>query len=165
MSADHAGMIEEIIEVLGGKEMHFNLTSVNKSAKSLNSILNGEIIGGNLSLICNMIGTKLHPDFSGKIVFVEDVNEKGYHVHRFLTHMKNAGLFQGVKAIIFGDFSNSDEHVQETIKQFSNQHIKNIPAFITSGIGHGKINYPVVIGGLGTIYQKILKIKSPFELV
>lgn len=165
MGVDHIGMIEEIIEVIGGKEMHFNLTNINDSAKSLNSVLSGEIIGGNLSLICNMIGTKLHPDFGGKIVFVEDVNEKGYHVHRFLMHMKNAGLFEGVKAMIFGDFSNSDNHVQETIQQFSSYHIKNTPTFVTSGIGHGKINYPVVIGASGSIDKKILKIVSPFELV
>lgn len=165
MGIDHIGMIEEIIEVLGGKEMHFNLTNINNSAKSLDSILNGEIVGGNLSLICNMIGTKLHPDLSGKIVFVEDVNEKGYHVHRFLVHMKNVGLFKNVKAIIFGDFSNSDDNVQSSIQQFSNYHIKNIPAFQTTGIGHGKINYPVVIGSSGIIDKKILKIVSPFELV
>lgn len=165
MGVDHISMIEEVIEVLDGKEMHFNLENINDPAQSLDSILNGEIVGGNLSLICNMIGTKLHPDFSGKIVFVEDVNEKGYYIHRFLMHMKNAGLFEGVKAMIFGDFSNSDDHMQATIQQFSNHHIKNIPAFITSGIGHGKINYPVVIGGSGRIDKKILKIVSPFELV
>lgn len=164
MGVDHMHMIEEIIDVLDGKEMNFNLTAINGLAKFCNT-LDGEIVGGNLSLICNMIGTKLHPDLDGKIVFVEDVNEKGYHVHRFLMHMKNAGLFKGIKAIIFGDFSNSDDHIQVTIQEFSNSHIKDIPAFTTTGIGHGKINYPVVIGGFGRIDKKILKIVSPFELV
>ena len=164
MSIDHVHMIEEIIDVLDGKEMNFNLNSINDSSKSYDKI-DGEIVGGNLSLICNMIGTKLHPNLEGKIVFVEDVNEKGYHVHRFLMHMKNAGLFKGVKTMIFADFSNSDRHVQETIQEFSNSHIKDVPAFTTAGIGHGKINYPVVIGSLGIVDKKILKLASPFKMV
>ena len=162
MGIDHARMIEEIINVLDGKEMNFNLNAINDLSKSCGKI-DGEIVGGNLSLICNMIGTKLHPHLEDKIVFVEDVNEKGYHVHRFLMHMKNAGLFNGVRAMIFADFSNSDEYVQETIQEFSNSHIKDIPAFTTAGIGHGKINYPVVIGSLGTIDKKVFRVVSPFK--
>ncbi len=164
MGIDHMHMIEEIISVLGGKEMNFNLNAINDSSKSYGK-LSGEVVGGNLSLICNMIGTDLHPDLKDKIVFVEDVNEKGYHVHRFLMHMKNAGLFKGVRAMVFGDFSNSDDRVQETMQEFSNSHIKDIPAFMTSGIGHGRINYPVVIGSSGVIDKKTLKIISPFKLV
>ena len=55
--------------------------------------------------------------------------------------------------MIFGDLSNSDAHVQKTIQEFSNSHIQNIPAFITSGIGHGKINYPVV----SVVLEKLIK--------
>ena len=62
MGIDHKSMIEEIIQVLDGKEMNFNLVDVNKLAKSCDN-LSGEVMGGNLSLICNMIGTELHPDF------------------------------------------------------------------------------------------------------
>lgn len=163
MGIDHMHMIEEIIDVLDGQEINFNLNAINDSSRSCGK-LSGEIVGGNLSLICNMIGTELHPNLEDKIVFVEDVNEKGYHVHRFLTHMKNAGLFKGVRSMIFGDFLNSDDHVQETIQEFSNSHIKDIPAFTTSGIGHGKINYPVVIGSMGTIDKRIFNIVSPFKI-
>ena len=80
-------------------------------------------------------------------------------------HMKNTGLFRGIRAMIFGDFSNSDEHVQGTIQEFSNTHIKDIPAFTMSGVGHGKINYPIVIGSPGNISKKLFSVSSPFKLV
>jgi muramoyltetrapeptide carboxypeptidase len=164
MGIDHKTMIEEIFFVLDGKEISFNLSKINKPSKEIGKI-SGEIVGGNLSLICNMIGTSLHPNLDSKIIFLEDINEKGYQIHRSLMHMKNSGLFEGVKAIIFGDFSNSDDYAEETLRDFSNSHIENIPAFLTSGIGHGQINYPVVIGAKAKIDSDILKIHSPFKLV
>ena len=164
MSSDHSNMTEKLIEVIAGKGMSFNLKPINSVAKDNNQI-SGEVSGGNLSLISNMIGTKLQPDFKEKIIFVEDVNEKGYHIHRFLMHMKNAGLFIGAKAIIFADFTNSEDHIEETFLEFSKGHISEIPAFRTSGIGHGKINYPVVIGGQGKISNLKWNVESPFELV
>lgn len=164
MSPDQSNMTKKIIEVMSGKEMSFNLKPINDTAKN-NHQISGEVSGGNLSLISNMIGTKLQPDFKEKIIFVEDVNEKGYHVHRFLMHMKNAGLFAGAKAIIFADFTNSEDPIEETFLEFSNDHISEIPAYRTSGIGHGKINYPVVIGGNGKISDLKMNITSPFKLV
>ena len=164
MGFNHSDMIEELVDVIGGKEVGFKLEAINNSSKNCGSII-GEMAGGNLALITNMIGTELHPDFKDKIVFIEDVNEKGYHIHRSLMHMKNAGLFTGARAIIFADFTNSDDHIEETFIEFSKEYIKDIPAFRTSGIGHGKINYPVVIGGKGEVLALKLKVASPFELV
>jgi muramoyltetrapeptide carboxypeptidase LdcA involved in peptidoglycan recycling len=164
MGIDHKPMIEEVINVLGGKETSFNLAPINKKAE-LDQEISGEIIGGNLTIVINMIGTELHPKFNDRIVFIEDVGEKGYHVHRYLMHMKNSRLFEGIKAIIFADFTNSDEHLEESIAAFSKEYLKEIPAFTTSGIGHGKINSPVVIGGKSQISDLKLKITSPFQTV
>ena len=44
--------------------------------------ITGEVMGGNLTVFCNMIGTYLTHETKGKILIFEDVNEKGYHVHR-----------------------------------------------------------------------------------
>jgi muramoyltetrapeptide carboxypeptidase LdcA involved in peptidoglycan recycling len=79
--------------------------------------------------------------------------------------MKNAGLFTGAKAVVFADFTNSNDQVEETLLAFSEEHINDIAVFRASGIGHGKINHPVVIGGKGKIADLRLKITSPFELV
>lgn len=58
--------------------------------------------GGNLSLICSLIGTPWQPDFSGAVVFLEEVGEPAYRLDRMLTHLGASAMFRGVKALISG---------------------------------------------------------------
>ena len=53
-----------------------------------------------------------------KILLLEDVNEKAYAVYRNLVQLKNTGIFECIKAIIFGDFTKGDEFVEQAIKKF-----------------------------------------------
>ena len=48
----------------------------------------GEITGGNLSLVYSLLGTKAEPDTKGKILFLEDVGEYYYHIDRMMTSLK-----------------------------------------------------------------------------
>jgi muramoyltetrapeptide carboxypeptidase LdcA involved in peptidoglycan recycling len=158
-----SGMMPYIMSVLKGQDMIISLSKLSPLASS--GKIEGKISGGNLTIACNMIGTKLNPDFDDKIIFLEDINEKGYHVHRNLVHLKNAGLFQRVRAVVFGDFTNSDEYLERSITSFCEQHIPHIPSYRADGIGHGSTNYPIVFGGEATIAKNRLTISSPFELV
>jgi muramoyltetrapeptide carboxypeptidase LdcA involved in peptidoglycan recycling len=74
------------------------------------------------------------------------VGERGYRLDRTLTHMLAAGIFDGIKGIIFGDFVNGDEpngknFVQRTLKDFAD----SVRFPIWSGIksGHGHVQRPV----------------------
>ena len=156
---------QNVILLLEGKDSNFNLTPINKQAEKNTQILSGISTGGNLTLVCNMIGTKLSPHAKGKILILEDVNEKGYHVHRHLMHLKNADILNGVKAIVFADFTVSDEHLEPAIEQFCTQHIPHIPTYKTENIGHGEINKPFTLGAQAHINNNILTIDSPFNLV
>jgi len=111
-----------------------------------------------------MIGTKLAPDTKDKILIVEDINEKAYHVHRHLVHLKNAGLLNAVKAVIFGSLTNSDEHVNAAIKHFCEFHIPHVQAFRAENIGHGKVNTPFILGYKASIIGNNFEQKSPFSL-
>ncbi len=155
-------MMPHLISVLSGQDVSFILHSINAP---FNGNILGKMIGGNLTLICNMIGTKLHPNLKDKILFIEDISERGYQVHRYLLHMKNAGLCESVKAVIFADFTESDAHLDQTIKIFSSVYLSNIPVYRTTGIGHSKINYPLAIGGVGKIMGNKLVVNNPFELI
>lgn len=159
-----SSMIDELLAVLSGTEMKIKLTDILLSSISSQQI-NGPIMGGNLTLICNMIGTKLSPDFKNKIIFVEDVNDKGYQVHRNLLHMKNAGLFDQVRAVIFGDFSASDDLLDQSIISFCKHHLFDIPTFRAKGIGHENINHPIVLGAKAQIINHTLIVPSPFKLI
>ncbi len=65
----------------------------------------GELVGGNLSLIAGTIGTPYEIDTKDKILFIEEVGERTYCVDRMLTHLRLAGKFDDCAGIVFGDFS------------------------------------------------------------
>jgi muramoyltetrapeptide carboxypeptidase len=65
----------------------------------------GTLLGGNLSLLAAMVGTPYLPDFSGAIVFLEEIGEEPYRVDRMLTQLGQAGLFSGISAVAAGQFS------------------------------------------------------------
>jgi muramoyltetrapeptide carboxypeptidase len=164
VSEKNKNTLEHMISILSGKQSNFTLSAQNEAAHTARHIA-GQVTGGNLTLICNMIGTKLHPSFANKILFLEDVNEKGYQVHRHLLHMSNAGLFKQVKAVVFADFTESDKLIDPSIEHFINNYLHSIPVFKTSGIGHGEINYPLAMSANGFIDNLTFSVESPFKLV
>lgn len=62
----------------------------------------GPLIGGNLTLLCTLIGTPWQPDFKGRILFLEDLGEEPYRMDRMLTYLLNAGILQQVAGIAIG---------------------------------------------------------------
>ncbi|MEX0593339.1 MAG: LD-carboxypeptidase [Balneolaceae bacterium] len=62
----------------------------------------GILIGGNLSLICSLIGTPYFPDLSGAILFVEDIGEDVYRVDRMLSQLALSGQLKGLSGFVFG---------------------------------------------------------------
>jgi muramoyltetrapeptide carboxypeptidase len=65
----------------------------------------GIIVGGNLCLICSMLGTPYELDTRGKILFFEDVNEPVRRVDRMLHQLKYSGKLDQAAGILVGDFS------------------------------------------------------------
>jgi muramoyltetrapeptide carboxypeptidase len=62
--------------------------------------------GGNLAVLCALVGTPYFPQVDGGILFVEDVNEHPYRVERMLTQLLHAGVLARQKALVLGQFSN-----------------------------------------------------------
>ena len=65
----------------------------------------GVLWGGNLAMICHLIGTEYMPQIDGGILFVEDIAEHPYRIERMMLQLHFAGILQRQKAIIFGNFS------------------------------------------------------------
>lgn len=65
-------------------------------------VARGQLIGGNLSLLCTTIGTPWQPPFRGRILFLEDLSEPPYRFDRMLTYLLNCGLLQQVTGIAIG---------------------------------------------------------------
>jgi muramoyltetrapeptide carboxypeptidase len=63
-----------------------------------------ELIGGNLMVWTSLLGTKYFPETMGKILFFEDVLEYPYRIDRLVSQLELAGAFEGVCAVVLGDF-------------------------------------------------------------
>jgi muramoyltetrapeptide carboxypeptidase len=64
----------------------------------------GILIGGCLSLVTALLGTPYCPDFSGAILFLEEVNEPPYRIDRMLTQLRLAGVFEQIRGVVTGHF-------------------------------------------------------------
>lgn len=65
-------------------------------------IARGPLVGGNLTILCTIIGTPWQPDFKGCILFLEDLSEEPYRMDRMLTYLLNAGVLQQVAGVAIG---------------------------------------------------------------
>ncbi|MEN2767312.1 S66 peptidase family protein [Ornithinibacillus xuwenensis] len=68
----------------------------------------GQIVGGNLSLIVNTLGTEYEIDTEHNILLIEDIDEVPYRVDAMLNQLKQAGKLDQVAGIVIGDFANSE---------------------------------------------------------
>lgn len=65
----------------------------------------GTLWGGNLTMLCSLLGTPWMPTIKNGILFIEDVNEHPYRVERMLLQLAQAGILDRQRAIVLGDFS------------------------------------------------------------
>jgi len=65
----------------------------------------GVLWGGNLAMVCSMLGTPHWPNIKNGILFLEDVNEHPYRIERALLQLAQAGVLQKQKAVLLGQFS------------------------------------------------------------
>jgi len=68
----------------------------------------GALTGGNLKVLCSLIGTEYMPDMEGKLLLLEDVGEKPYGIDALMTQLRNAGVFSACTGFLLGDFTNCD---------------------------------------------------------
>ncbi len=90
---------QSLLDALLGKPLHYVFP-----AHKMNRIgqMEGEIVGGNLSVLHSMIGSNTFPDVEGKILFIEEVDEYIYHIDRMMHALKRAGKLEHLKGLIVG---------------------------------------------------------------
>lgn len=66
----------------------------------------GELIGGNLTLICSSLGTPFEIDTRGKILFIEDLDIEPWIFDHMLCHLKNAGKLKDVVGVVVAECVN-----------------------------------------------------------
>ncbi len=106
----------------------------------------GPVAGGNLAMICHLLGTPLQPDFNGSLLFLEEVHEAPYRIDRMLQQMKLAGCLRGVRGVFFGDFVDCGAPATITAIITSLFAESDYPVLTGFPIGHGRHNHILPMG-------------------
>ncbi|MCB0380267.1 MAG: LD-carboxypeptidase [Flavobacteriales bacterium] len=111
----------------------------------------GELVGGNLSIIYSLTGTRSQINTKGKILFLEDLDEYLYHIDRMMMNLKLAGLLTELKGLIVGGMSDMNDNTVpygKTAKQIIFDVVKeyNYPVCFEFPAGHIKDNRALMMG-------------------
>ena len=94
---------ETLRKALFGENLSYE---VKASKYNVEGKVEGELVGGNLTILLTMLGSKSQLNTDGKILFIEEIGEYKYHIDRMLQSLKRAGYFNNLKGLIVGDMSN-----------------------------------------------------------
>jgi muramoyltetrapeptide carboxypeptidase len=107
----------------------------------------GRLVGGNLSLVQQTIGTSYQVDMDGAILFIEETRDPMSVVDERLVHLRAAGLLERVAGIIFGqlslDRSEEDEFEDFLLDLISDLHV---PVLMDFPAGHENPNLTIPFG-------------------
>jgi muramoyltetrapeptide carboxypeptidase len=114
----------------------------------------GRLLGGNLTVLCHLLGSPYLPDWSDALFFCEDIDEAPYSMDRMITHLKLVGVLDKIKGVIFGKCTDCYPSTGEyaygslTLEDIWEDHIKPLrkPAFAGAMIGHIADKFTIPIG-------------------
>ncbi len=111
----------------------------------------GQLVGGNLTILHTMLGSKESIDTSGKILFIEEIGEYKYHIDRMLQSMKRAGYFDNCKGLIVGGMSKMRKNTTPwgtSVEQLILDALVDYDFPIAFGMpaGHEKKNLAMILG-------------------
>lgn len=112
---------------------------------------NGQLVGGNLSILYSMLGSNTSLNTAGKILFIEEIGEYRYHLDRMLQSLKRAGYFEHCKGVVVGDItkvrknttlwgSSTEQLILDALAGYNFPIAFNMPA------GHEKDNRALMLG-------------------
>ena len=156
--------LETLKKSLFGKNLSYEIpTSENNKLGSAA----GEIVGGNLSVLYSLLGSKSSIKTDGKMLFIEDLDEYLYHIDRMLVNLKRNGYFSNLKGLIIGGMTNmhdneiafgktAEEIILDCVSEYDFPVVFNFPA------GHLDDNRALILGRKVTLEVGEIKCKIAF---
>lgn len=143
-----ADALENLRRLLTGEDIRY---TVPHSAFNRTGSAEGVLVGGNLSLLYALSGSSSDLDTTGKILFIEDLDEYLYHIDRMMMQLKRSGKLSGLKGLIVGGMSamrdntipfgkTAEEIISDAVTEYDYPVCMNFPA------GHVRDNQPIVLG-------------------
>lgn len=144
-------MVQWFVSMLRGEQtqLAFEVQSLRPQRSPLD--VAGVFWGGNLAMVCSLVGTPYLPDIEGGILFLEDVSEHPYRIERMLAQLHMAGILKKQKAILLGDFTDyrlvsADRGYRlESVWQWLARHVQ-VPIYTGFPYGHVPRKATVPIG-------------------
>lgn len=111
----------------------------------------GRLIGGNLSMLSQLLGTDTDFDTKGCVLFLEDLDEYLYHLDRMVVHLRRGGKFSQLAGLVVGGFTDvhdNDTPFGKTIEEIISEAAagQNYPVVFDFPVGHWPQNYPLIHG-------------------
>ncbi len=111
----------------------------------------GELVGGNLSILYSLMGSKSAINCDDKILFMEDLDEYLYHIDRMMMNLQRNGCLESIKGIIVGSMTkmkdndipwgkNALQIIEDVTKKY------NIPIIYDFPAGHIQDNRALIMG-------------------
>lgn len=126
--------------------------------------LAGPLLGGNLCLLSHLLGTAYQLDFTGAVLFFEDVGEPPYRIDRYLTHLGMAGVLDAALGVMIGDMTDCpvpDGHpdiltvIDERLRQYGVTGVRGAP------LAHGTRHVALPLGARCELDGSCLRLLEP----
>ncbi|HEX5563627.1 MAG TPA: LD-carboxypeptidase [Sporosarcina sp.] len=142
-----AKMFQQLFEP---KELHYT-EEISPLRAITGGSAHGELVGGNLSLLADTVGTKFEIDTKGKLLFIEDVGEEPYRVDGMLNQLRMAGKLADAAGIVIGDFSNVEPKKQQrtlSLDEVFRHYLGGLEKPVVEGfkIGHCEPHFAIPLG-------------------
>jgi muramoyltetrapeptide carboxypeptidase len=156
---------ETLRQALFGETISYTIPS---KSYDVNGTASGELVGGNISILYSLLGSKSAIDTKDKILFIEDLDEYLYHIDRMMYNLKRNGYFDNVKGIIVGSMTDMHDNeipfgqnevqiITEIAKDLS------IPIAFQFPAGHQKDNRTLILGHQVAFEVNEKEIKLKFD--
>ena len=142
------GAIKNIRDILFGENVSYKFEghTFNK-----NGTVKSVVVGGNLSILYSLLGSKSQLNTDGKILFLEDLDEYLYHIDRMMQALKRAGMLENLSGLMIGGMNGmndntipfgktAEEIIRDVVSEYTYPVAFNIPA------GHINDNLPLLFG-------------------
>ncbi len=147
-AAHNPANVISLLKALKGEKNNYN-TKPNK----LNRVgqAKGKLVGGNIALLANAVGTASDINTKNGILFIEDIGEQLYAIDRMLYQLKRSGMLKDLAALIVGDFSDmqdTDRPFGKTIYEIVSNVVAeyDYPVCYNFPVGHGNENVALKVG-------------------
>jgi muramoyltetrapeptide carboxypeptidase len=140
--------LQSLMHLITGSHVYYSIPAASGDRCGKAS---GELVGGNLSIISSMQGTRCELKTEGKILFMEDIDEFLYHTDRMMLQLKLSGKLDNLAGLILGNFTDMKDNESpfgKTIHEIIAEAIEeyNFPVCYDFPAGHNEKNLALAFG-------------------